>query len=64
MQIYLVLQCLDLYECGETYGRIYIYMYIYIYWNITHVTLEVRRFTVGRVGRGGGKSKNEEKRLH
>ena len=35
----------------------YIYMYIHIYWNITHVTLEVRRFSVGRVGRGGRKIK-------
>lgn len=48
----------------ERHTEGYIYMYIHIYWNITHVTLEVRRFTVGRVGRGGGKSKNEEKRLH
>lgn len=41
--------------------------YIYvcnIYWNVTQVTLGVRRFSVGRIGRGGGKSKNEEKRLH
>lgn len=30
MQIYLILQCLDLYECGETYGRIYIYVYTHI----------------------------------
>ena len=55
MQIYLVLKCLDVYECGETYGSIYIYMYIHIYWNVTQVTLGVRRFSVGRVGRGGGK---------
>lgn len=41
-----------------------IYMYIHIYWNVTQVTLGVRRFSVGRIGRGGGKSKNEEKRLY
>lgn len=30
MQIYLVLKCLDVYECGETYGSIYIYVYTHI----------------------------------
>lgn len=38
-----------------------IYMYIHIYWNVIQVTLGVRRFSVGRGGRGEENQKIRKK---